>query len=128
MKRSEKHLFRMLAGGKWSPIGRTFDSGVTSVQIFEVERSGSCVMIYSPGTDLLLNQQGSDLPLKEPFLFLRRLYGASSDAFDLCYVETADNSLDLFLDRHDFEYFVLTHESHDPGADLSLYHRDLRTS
>lgn len=54
MKRSEKHLFRMLAGGKWSPIGRTFDSGVTSVQIFEVKRNGSCVMIYSPGTDFIL--------------------------------------------------------------------------
>lgn len=128
MKRSEKHLFRMLAGGKWSPIGRTFDSGVTSVQIFEVERSGSCVMIYSPGTDLLLNQQGSDLPLKESFLFLRRLYGASSDAFDFCYVKSADNSLDLLLYRHDFKDFIFAHEGHDPWADLCLYNRDFRTS
>lgn len=30
----------MLGDIKWSPIGRTFDSGVTSIQIFEVERNG----------------------------------------------------------------------------------------
>lgn len=30
----------MLGGVKWSSIGRTFDSGVTSIQIFEVERNG----------------------------------------------------------------------------------------
>ncbi len=53
-ERSEKHLFWMLGGGKWSPVGRTFGSGVTSIQIFEVERNGFCVMISSPGTDLLL--------------------------------------------------------------------------
>ena len=39
-ERSEKHLFWMLGGVKWSPVGRTFDSGVTSIQIFEVERNG----------------------------------------------------------------------------------------
>ena len=68
-ERSEKHLFRMLGGGKWSPAGRTFGSGVTSVQIFEVERNGFCVMISSPGTDVLLNQQGIIYRLKNPFFF-----------------------------------------------------------
>ena len=35
-ERSEKHLRY-----KWSSIERTFDTGVTSIQIFEVERNGS---------------------------------------------------------------------------------------
>ena len=39
-ERSEKHLFWMLGGVKWSPVGRTFDSVATSIQIFEVERNG----------------------------------------------------------------------------------------
>ena len=57
-ERSEKHLFWMLGGVKWSPIGRTFDSGVTSIQIFEVERAGMAMqfrLFLRPLIDLIFS-------------------------------------------------------------------------
>ena len=46
----------MLVGVKWSPIGRTFDSGVTSIQIFEVERNGFVLWHPRPNGSLSLEE------------------------------------------------------------------------
>ena len=53
-ERSEKHSFWMLGRSKWSACARTFAPGVTSIRIFEVERSVACDVTFCPRTALYL--------------------------------------------------------------------------
>ena len=72
---------------------------------------------------------GSGFAAEESSLFLNRLFDrAASYTFDSCYVKSADNSFDLFLDRKYFKYFAFAHESHNSGADFGLDNRHFSTS